>query len=707
MRRFRKLTLSYGPSITDSLWTYNYDLLVSILAGMYEMPIVSGVKIEDDKGNVVVRNGVNVDQQGRLRLFDKTGQPINADVNPGLFEEIFEYRFPIESRGVKGENRVIGRCTVYSSVHAVFRRVKFGFLLIIINSVIKTVALWAIFLFFSRRLLGKPLGSMARQIRRVNLDNWEQTAVTVETKGRNELKILEASFNTMLRRVEQDAYRIKTAHARLEEAERSYREIFENAVEGIFRMSEQYTLNHANPSMARLFGYASPDQMAADIDHVGERLFSRGEQFYGLMETLEKHGQISDREVLLMRRNGEHFWGSVSIRRVVDAQSGLQAYDGMMLDISDRKKRQAAEWARRAAENSAREKSDFLAKISHELRTPLIAISGFSELLRDCVDGERELSYLKGIIAASKGLTSLTTDIIDLTRIDAGKITIEPKPMSIDDLCKDLEYFFKLPIQDKKLSWYVETDENVPVLIEMDESRLRQVLLNLIGNSVKYTDSGYVKLSVDWSPQKNGTVGELAISVEDSGIGIEEAIRPIIFDDFVQQGGMDHSSRKGFGLGLAVSRRLVELMDGTISVESERGKGSCFRVIFSKVPVVPSATAGFGKSAGSDKNRPGEPAGSAAGNSRDLPEQSENQLPPHLHQELLERLDVMSSAVYMPDIRQFVARVKRLARQFDMRPYTDYAERLEVLEKTFDIAAIETLVCELHDLMSKQGQEEE
>lgn len=243
--------------------------------------------------------------------------------------------------------------------------------------------------------------------------------------------------------------------------------------------------------------------------------------------------------------------------------------------------------ARRKADQANEAKSEFLANMSHELRTPLNAVTGFSELLENLVNDAKQKVYLDAIKVAGRNLLTLINDILDLSKIEAGKLDIAYVPVSLPSLFMEIEQIFGIKIRDKKLDFSVTILPNLPEWISLDEIRLRQILVNLVGNALKFTETGSVRLSAQSVPRGAGSI-DLTIIVEDSGIGIAKEELSRIFQSFEQQSGQDSATYGGTGLGLTITKKLVELMGGSISVVSRLGEGSRFTVEFSDLKLAAS-----------------------------------------------------------------------------------------------------------------------
>ncbi|MCB1192082.1 MAG: response regulator [Leptospiraceae bacterium] len=240
--------------------------------------------------------------------------------------------------------------------------------------------------------------------------------------------------------------------------------------------------------------------------------------------------------------------------------------------------------AKEIADSSNKAKSEFLANMSHEIRTPLNVILGFTEILNNKVESLEYKNYLNNIKTSAKILLSIINDILDLSKVEAGKLELEYRTFNIRLLFLEIHNIFSQSLDEKKLDFTVDVDPGIPNGVFLDEIRLRQILINLISNAIKFTHQGSITVLVEKRPHLlEKRVMDLVISIKDTGIGIPPEQQKLIFEAFTQQKNQSNAKYGGTGLGLTISHRLIKMMNGDIFVESEPKKGSTFRVYLREV----------------------------------------------------------------------------------------------------------------------------
>ncbi|MDG5468699.1 PAS domain S-box protein [Deltaproteobacteria bacterium IMCC39524] len=262
-----------------------------------------------------------------------------------------------------------------------------------------------------------------------------------------------------------------------------------------------------------------------------------------------------------------------------DANGVIISSIGMVQDVTERKTNEAALLAAtQAAEAANRAKGLFLAKVSHEIRTPMTSIIGFGELLEDTALDPEQQEYLAAINSSANTLSLLIDDVLDLSKVDTGELAIKPEGFRLHDFIRKLGSLLEQQLSLKDLSLKVSIDKAVPELLIGDTLRIQQVLLNLLGNAIKFTEKGEVGIEVSLL-EKTGARVLLDVAVKDTGIGIPTDQLKKIFEPFAQAPGVNSQTYGGSGLGLSISRSLAALMGGSLRVESRVGAGSTFHLI--------------------------------------------------------------------------------------------------------------------------------
>ncbi len=333
---------------------------------------------------------------------------------------------------------------------------------------------------------------------------------------------------------------------------------------------------YVNTAFTKMTGYSYEEAMNCTIMMLQGHLTDK-DTLKDINESFSGKNPIT-REVLLYRKDGSQFWAECSIFPVADERGQISHWVVVKRDITDRKKiEESLRHAKEAAEEANRIKSEFVANMSHEIRTPMNGIIGMIELVLETgLDGEQK-EYLEAVQQSSYYLHSLLNDILDHSKLEAGKMKLLALEFDLRQLIHEVLIVLEVQARRKHIRLVSHIGPDVPARVTGDPKRLRQVIFNLMENAIKFTGTGEVKLSIslDEKPPENG-VCVLRFSVFDTGIGIPEEKLDSIFDSFFQVDSSSTRKHRGTGLGLTISRNIVNLMGGDIWVESEEGQGSTF-----------------------------------------------------------------------------------------------------------------------------------
>ncbi|GEO82044.1 hybrid sensor histidine kinase/response regulator [Pararhodospirillum oryzae] len=422
------------------------------------------------------------------------------------------------------------------------------------------------------RTFARPLLALEAGARRVETG---ELGVQLAIRRSDEIGHLAASFNRM-------TAALAKSRDDLNGAMLKYRQIFDNASEGIYQTSLSGRVLAANPALVAMLGYDSLEQVQAEIQSVGEQVYARPTDRDHLLEQVRTLGRVEGLETVLCRRDGSQFWAVLTMH-VGASEEGGRVLEGMVIDITERRQREQAERDREAARVASEAKSAFLATMSHEIRTPLNAILGLTDLvLRTDLD-ERQRDYLTKVTIASRSLLAVINDILDFSKIEAGRLDLEETTFSLHDIMANLTEMFAFRAHEKEIELIVSLDKDLPCDLIGDPVRLGQILINLTGNAIKFTDHGevVVRASREEPPAEASPEDEVWIhfTVQDTGIGIPADRVEAVFESFSQADGSTTRRHGGTGLGLAICRRLAELMGGRAWAESVLGEGSTFHVV--------------------------------------------------------------------------------------------------------------------------------
>lgn len=433
-----------------------------------------------------------------------------------------------------------------------------------------------------QRLVSEPVSNLTRTAQLVATEGDYSVRATKESD--DELGVLVQAFNAMLETIEAQNHELRIS-------EEKFRNIFQEAPAGIFQSTLGGRFVSVNAKLADLFGFDSPEQMLESITDISSQLFVHSEQRELMVAKTTGATSYVHLEVEYRRRDGTVFIANLYMRAVRDARGEVAFLEGFVEDITERKRAEeelsrhrehleelvrerTAELAvaKDRAEAADRLKSAFLATMSHELRTPLNSIIGFTGILLQGLGGpinEEQAKQLTMVKNSASHLLSLISDVLDISKIEAGQLTISRESFDLGESIRKV-VLSVAPLAEKKGLELAVTMAPDVGSITSDVRRVEQVLLNLLSNAVKFTEQGRIAVRCVRD------AGSLVTSVSDTGIGISGAELERLFKPFHQIDTGLSRKYEGTGLGLSICKKLVELMGGEIGVTSEHGKGSTF-----------------------------------------------------------------------------------------------------------------------------------
>ena len=358
-----------------------------------------------------------------------------------------------------------------------------------------------------------------------------------------------------------------------------YQELYDNAVQGLFTVSADGEFTEANPRLVSILGetdrstlltYKGSDKLLLDRKPLVEDFFP--DSHHILKPSLDSD-KISAKEIQGIRRDGSRFWANINAITIKNRDGSIKQFEGSIEDITERIEKQKAMQEREKAEAATEAKSDFLASMSHEIRTPMNGVMGMVELLESTDLDEKQRHYTSTIHSSGQALLHIINDILDYTKIEAGKLEIEHIHFNLISLIDECISIFASKSAVTGVDLIIDIDPELPLTLNSDPTRLRQILLNLLSNAFKFTHKGQIKLIVR-AHQFDDT--KIYFAVKDSGIGLSSSQQEILFQSYVQADSSTSRKYGGTGLGLAICKKLAELMEGEIGVSSKLDQGSTF-----------------------------------------------------------------------------------------------------------------------------------
>jgi PAS domain S-box-containing protein len=521
-------------------------------------------------------------------LEGRAGAAPGGRAAPAWFAALLDRRYPAHRFPVNVGGTDYGVLLAEPSdallVEDIWRRVELALLL----GGVAVVAMWLVLLAALRRGLA-PLDDLVGAARDLGRGDLARRAPVSEVP---ELAVTAEAFNHMAGNVQRLVAEVSAQAA----TNRRLAEIVAQSSEAIITLDLNGIVEHWNPAATHLLGYSAEEAVGASFGRFLPETPSG--MMRAMLSRIRSHAPRAEEDVLLRAKSGAHVETALATAPLFDDGGAHVGEIVIGRDVGERN-RAARELrqAKDAAEAANRAKSEFLATMSHEIRTPMNGVLGMTHLVLETELNARQRRYLELAQSSAQALLVILNDILDLSKIEAGKLTLEEVDFSLADLIEELSHLFATQCEQKGIALSHAIGVDVPRAARGDPARLRQVLFNLLGNAVKFTEKGTVSLRVERAADAPGM---LRFSVADSGIGMTPEQRARIFQPFVQADGSMTRRYGGTGLGLTICARLVAMMGGRIEVASEAGRGSEFHFT---IPLAEAAA----------PDRPASPRASAPG----------------------------------------------------------------------------------------------
>jgi len=444
-----------------------------------------------------------------------------------------------------------------------------------------------------QNIISKPIEHLTKTA--LKITQKQNYSLRAEKESDDEIGILTDEFNKMLRKLEK-------RNTKLIESENKFREVVEQSKDALYIIGEKGEFVDVNDAACKALGYKRSELLKMGVPDV-DGVYNDKVEMANLLKRLSKEKHIIV-ESVHFRKNKESYPVEISLgyvsfekrqlilasvrditERKLVQESLRQTNELLEVKVNERTRElntinKALVNAKKKAEAASDAKSLFLANMSHEIRTPMNAVIGFTDLLSSSNLSGQQAEYVKSIQSGSRNLLSLINDILDLSRIEAGKIKINYDKVYVRYLLKDIYQVFSVSAREKGLLLNLNIDDAVPEVINSDEVRLRQILFNLLNNAIKFTRKGEINISAEYKKVPGNDLGfTMILKIKDTGIGVPKSDQKNIFKIFEQQDNQNTREFGGAGLGLAISTRLADKLGAEISLDSEVGKGSTFSLL--------------------------------------------------------------------------------------------------------------------------------
>ncbi|MGA2025465.1 MAG: response regulator [Syntrophobacteraceae bacterium] len=516
--------------------------------------------IRDEHLNIVTSQYASINYQSPRLKTILVGLPKERELQNIIAaiqnkEPIIELSVPIHTG-----TYVIGEVTICLSRHHINEQIANTVMVVFALNTVVAIVLSIILFFVSGQVIFDPINKLTHALARLAQGDLT-TRITSAATG--EVQMLLENFNRMAEDLD------KTT------VSKDYVDnILKSMTNSLIVVSPENKIVRTNTATCQLLGYEEKELVGAPVETV---IGGSGSGERSWVKTMMIDNRVNNVEVAYITKTGEEVPVLLSASVVYDADKAVGGIVYVAQDITERKwAEESLKKAKEIAEAASQSKSQFLANMSHEIRTPMNGVLGMTELLLGTGLNEKQHNLAETVLRSGEALLGVLNDILDYSKIEAHKLELESIDFDLRESVEEVMQLFAESAHQKGVELLCQLDEHVPIALQGDPGRLRQILTNLVGNAVKFTERGEIFVRVS-ALEKEEDYGRLCFEVHDTGIGIAPEIREHIFDAFSQADSTTTRKYGGTGLGLAITKQLCEMMGGEISVESTLNKGSIFR----------------------------------------------------------------------------------------------------------------------------------
>ena len=562
----------YGESVATALWNLDTEQLKATLDGASELQEIAGILLYDSDGFTLYHSGV---------------APKTAEDN--ALESKRESELFSEALNISFSEKEIGTLYLYSSNRIVFDNVKYNFLFILINALIKTAALWVLFLWAFKKYLVGALDEFIAKMKATDLDNLDQADLE-ESSSRllnsRELSFLDQVFGSLRRRLKHSKQELDDINASLEETVNKRTELLQRQQRVMESMSQQahigaweYDVESEttfwSDTTRQIFGvdkYFEPSQRATLSFFSEAEAAKLGE----LERKAIQEGTPWEEELIITTAQGKEVWVASTGEAEIRDGRCVRLF-GSFQDI-DQRVRTAAELktAKDKAEEADELKTGFLTSLSHEIRTPMNGIVGMLNVLLSNDLSHEQAEQVRVSLKSAESLMALLDDLLDISKIESGHFELELVDFDLRQLFDDQVSLWRTKADQKGIRIDLDLHDLYTNVVNGDPHRIQQITSNLLSNAIKFSSDGTITVATSLEPHESYDV--LTIAVSDQGCGIPEPKQRIIYDSFARADFQRTGELGGAGLGLTIVKELTKMMDGSITLESKEGEGSTFTV---------------------------------------------------------------------------------------------------------------------------------